>query len=557
MHRWLTVNLLGFLLAALAACDDGTPVERGFRSRQVLSLRDSTLSLGHAWESSWLYRIGQNYWLLDLETGESREVGPEMPPFSSPSNPEGRYVCEFTEPDSAYTITDTQTGAKTVIERPAWTACPTNADPTIRVWRWEPGGSLTLWTGLFDQIAPVPLNDLIVTRVMSIVALQGTDDTAFMVSGSRPSQPDRIGMFSVALRDASVATVIPPTLGTAAWANGATGSPGDGSLASTSLSARSAFERAGPGRYIYERAMKDGDITTFVGPFSDGPSELALIRQSASAIIYRLEAVRFGGSPTFPIWWHRDPGMDSDSFATWNDNLRRFHSCRSPFPDRSEEPRVYLHPSGEELAFKVKNDTPFHGGPLLMMGAETCTVLADADVTAFGFSPDGTATTWLVQPLVGDATLWTGGPDGSAPRVIGAGAIAGPPKQPFFVGRSNLLLYLLKDLAWIDVHDDPVRLHYVAERVFGDPFGFGTDWLITGYDHSSQDGNGTLGLVQFRTGAKRPISREVVSYGITYQAQVIDLSGDYSLRVVYIVRGRNPSAQDGIWVATINSTDLD
>jgi hypothetical protein len=87
-------------------------------------------------------------------------------------------------------------------------------------------------------------------------------------------------------------------------------------------------------------------------------------------------------------------------------------------------------------------------------------------------------------------------------------------------------------------------------------------WLITGYEYSTQAGTATVGLVNRNTGEKRPISPDV--------SQFIVLAGRHgadgglfpdstavgALTVVYVVRGRNPSPQDGIWSATISTADL-
>jgi hypothetical protein len=89
--------------------------------------------------------------------------------------------------------------------------------------------------------------------------------------------------------------------------------------------------------------------------------------------------------------------------------------------------------------------------------------------------------------------------------------------------------------------------------------------LIAGYDYSSQDTNGTLGLVNRMTGEKRPISLEVAQFtvlaeGISSDGGFVDRGSDASvsseLSVVYQVHGRNPSTQDGIWLATITAADL-
>ena len=36
----------------------------------------------------------------------------------------------------------------------------------------------------------------------------------------------------------------------------------------------------------------------------------------------------------------------------------------------------------------------------------------------------------------------------------------------------------------------------------------------------------------------------------------VSIAADEPIRIVYQVRGRNPSSQDGLWVATINQSDI-
>jgi len=185
-------------------------------------------------------------------------------------------------------------------------------------------------------------------------------------------------------------------------------------------------------------------------------------------------------------------------------------------------------------------------------------------VNAVGFAPDDSAMFWLVSPPYPaiQSDLWLAGADGSAPREAGSNQIAGPPNPPRFVGPSQLELQIDTDLVWLDVHDQTNLTHTIAEHVMGPTIDRGR-WLITGYDASEQDGTARLGVVN-RDDAhqKKPISSAVKVF------MAIDLAAaegtypppppraDSALRVVYLVQGRNPSSQDGLWVATINAGDL-
>ena len=79
----------------------------------------------------------------------------------------------------------------------------------------------------------------------------------------------------------------------------------------------------------------------------------------------------------------------------------------------------------------------------------------------------------------------------------------------------------------------------------------GPRWVIVGYELSSQDDTGTLGVVDWRTGEKRPISPSVVDYIASGLP-----SSDRRVNVLYRVRGRTASPQDGIWAATLDVGDL-
>jgi hypothetical protein len=77
-------------------------------------------------------------------------------------------------------------------------------------------------------------------------------------------------------------------------------------------------------------------------------------------------------------------------------------------------------------------------------------------------------------------------------------------------------------------------------------------WRLVGYDFNEQEGTGMLGLVNRETGVKRLISPAVSSFQILPRSS----AEPEGVRVVYVVRGRNPSAQDGLWLATLTADDF-
>ena len=72
---------------------------------------------------------------------------------------------------------------------------------------------------------------------------------------------------------------------------------------------------------------------------------------------------------------------------------------------------------------------------------------------------------WIEAPEDGrHQTLWLAGAPGDAPRAFGSMAIL---EAPPFIAANTLQVQLGTDVVWLDVRDDPVKLHYVAEDIFG------------------------------------------------------------------------------------------
>jgi hypothetical protein len=84
------------------------------------------------------------------------------------------------------------------------------------------------------------------------------------------------------------------------------------------------------------------------------------------------------------------------------------------------------------------------------------------------------------------------------------------------------------------------------------------------YQWSSTDGTGTLAVINRDDGQVRTISPSVAQY--TVLSELVGADGGVvssyhdavgtQYVVVYVVRGRNPSPQDGIWRATITAAEL-
>jgi hypothetical protein len=545
------------------ACGGGPGVERGFGSRQLLNLRDSTFTFNGSYGNLVYYSttvegVSENatsYFSIDAETGQVVSFGSSFPSIVPPTPP--RFVCSVTSSSTsthpALVITDSVSGAQTTIDDydSSLPGCPMTPDEPLVVWRYDDANHLTLWTGPFAALQQVPL-PLLIDQIVA----WGTKSTTVLAATA--DAPGAHGLYGMDMTTFAVTNLVPAATGVVDWATGAAPA---GSLMSTSLVVPgilalqpiSFFDH-----YIYSRAMSDGGTTLFAGPYPDGPAtELGLFpltKMIQPIGIYPTPLAAWGGYWPDPAW--RVPGGGAgDTLYYWQDASRRLFPC--PLPAGSPWMSGMAATDRSRVLFQPANNTgsAITSGPLVMVsfdpagGGGNCTTLASADVTAAAFSPDGGSMFWLSSPPTGDATLWAAAGDGSAPRPIGTGPIYAS-YPPHFVSATELELTLGGDLAWVDLRDDPVRMHYVAEQVWGASIDFG-DWLIADYDLSGQDGTGRLALVDRTTGDKRLISPEVASF---------ESLGSYPpsppVQILYLVRGRNPSPQDGIWIATITDTDL-
>jgi hypothetical protein len=434
----------------------------------------------------------------------------------------------------------------------------------------DTSGNLVLSTGPFTALAPVPLA-LQVNGVdwWSYDPVTGVP-TAVTVQGALPSVPDELGVYTIDLSSYAIAPDVPAIPASVAWATGAMPA---GSLQSTSVVGQAL---SFGDHYLYPRKMSDAGTTMFAGPFSSGPaSELALFQippgtplPGAQGIVSSdASAGDFQTSSQLVSWQLTGAAGASSDLVVWDDVNQQVTACPSA-------PQAHLAGFRSFDGSKILFVTPqsccqyLGSGPLSLLtvgngqgGTGSCLQLAASNVVTAAFSPDGSAIFWMVQPTTGNSQLWVAAGDGSGAHMIGAGVL----QNVHFVvpGEAQLELILNGDLVWLDLHDSTVQLHYVAEQVFEEIYDIGVGgWLITGYDYSTQAATATVGLVNRNTGEQRPISPDVSQFIVLLGRTGADgglvagSSGGSVLTVVYVVRGRNPSPQDGIWSATISTADL-
>ncbi len=582
--RAIVASVFACALGA-AACGGGQPAARGFGSTELEPIRDSTLVLeGQGDPGVLIYGTGgpgggvpasANYWTLNLSTGAVQDYGAQFPPFPpSPPPPPSPYTCTTNLPGvgstSTLQILDNDTGAETDVDVISYAQCPGQDGNLVAI---VPGPSgFQLSTGPFTQLAPVPL-DLQIDGVYWWSFDPATNaPTAVTVQAALPSAPDEIGVYTVNLSSDAITENIPPVPASVGWATGATPA---GSLQSTAVTLAQPI-RFGD-HYLYARAMSDGGFTEFAGPYaSETPSDLALFQIPAQGTLDWPQGISLtpssdGSYRSFPplvSWQLTDGAAGHGELLVWDDANRQLMSC--PSSPTAKLAGVRSSDGSKVLFVTPQSCCQYSGsGPLSLLtlgdgqaSASSCTPLAASNVVTAAFSPDGTAMFWLVQPPTGNTQLWVAAGDGSGAHMIGAGLMQNV--HFVFPGTAQVELILNGDLVWFDLHDSTVQLHYIAEEVFEEIYDLGMGgWLITAYNYSTQAGTATLGLVNRNTGEKRAISPDVPQF-LVLAARADPDGGAFPdssssrglVTVVYVVRGRNPSPQDGIWSATIATADL-
>lgn len=568
-----------WLSFGLVACGGNVPVTRGFESRQVLSVRDSTLQLFYGRDvvgddPVLVYTTRADdapvpvHWSLDLATGEQRNLDLDPPPTTG-SVPGARYVCGASDmlPDGTMTvqITDTTTTSTTEIKGVTSFAGCVRDDGTMALFRRDSATTRQiLWTGPFQNMAPVTLPFDIQQVVSYGVDSAGQIMTA-MALGASPTETTGAGLYAIDLISPGATEVVAATPTSTAWAAGA---PQAGSLQSTSVTADVGIFKF-DGHYLYTRKMSDGGTALFAGPFSSGPaSELALTRitDSGAAPVFSWVDVNsaddvIGPEAPVRITAFQVGGMNGapSQLVVWDSATSQVTVCPSS-PNAFES--GVISPDGLHALFRplqLTNLATF--SPLQLLALDpgqphSCVELQE--YAEWGdFSGDGSKIAWITKTQIGEDTdLWTANSDGTGATMILSGPLLA---AGFVAGTTHLEMSYQGDLVWLDVAN-PDHFSYVAEQLFGSAIGVGGSWFVAGYNYSNQDASGLLGVVNLDSGQKLPISPAVSQYLLVPQFGPADdgsgqkRTGVYD--IAYLVRGRNPSPQDGIWLATVRPADL-
>lgn len=585
-----------FALAAIAlggaACGGGQPAARGFGSTELEPLRDSTIQfVGQNGLGILEYTTGSPpvYSTLDLATGAVQSYGTAAPPPPTSTGtppPPQPYTCNQNfvgNLDGSYTlqIIDTASDVETdVAGVVGYAGCP-GADRMLTVIAFDANGGLVLASGPFDNLEPAALTVGILAFVgWGGVAVGATDPgppTNVTVLAAPVTAPDQEEIDTIDLATFEVTVDVPSVPASVAWATGATPA---GSLQSTSVAGSASLIRAVGDHYIYPRRMSDGGSTMFAGPFASGPaSELALFELPRGAPLPSPSGIypapgTFQAATRALLAWQLDGGGGSASdLVIWDDTDLVVTTCPSVAgaflygvlsPDQSKV--LFAVPQAPNGSFG--NDAVSSVLDLLALGtsggAPSCQQLAAGEVVGASFSPDGDFICWLEQPPMGDSTLFTAASDGSGARNVGTGEIENA--HFIFDAGARLELTLGGELEWMDLHDPMGTLHHVAEQAHGPIYDVAGHWLVMAYQWSPTDGTGTLALInRDDQGQIRLISPSVTQYDVISEelgadGGFVDPFGDAGvgseLVVVYVVRGRNPSPQDGIWRATITPAEL-
>ena len=240
----------------LAACGASTPVARGFGSREVLPIRDPTFAF-----SGW----GEN--VIDYSTeadggftngtivfGPQPDAGP--PAGDGGSVVPALYSCQpGMDAQGNFTtliITNNVTGQQTTVDDVhGILQCP-GADldldhPATRRERCAHALERPLRRPPADTAAG---DDRAARRRTSTAAVKRLSP----ILASLAAQPDAVGLFSIDTATFAVTMLVPPTLGTAAWASGAAATTSALSSAEPVLAAQSLWPRVVGGRPLHLRA---------------------------------------------------------------------------------------------------------------------------------------------------------------------------------------------------------------------------------------------------------------------------------------------------------------
>ncbi len=180
----------------------------------------------------------------------------------------------------------------------------------------------------------------------------------------------------------------------------------------------------------------------------------------------------------------------------------------------------------------------------------SCNVVGQGTVYAgtnlHAFSPPGDRLAWITMDRVADpplSMLWVGDAAGGGPREVASGLLTfsfSPDGQAIFVFRANGDQISLGRVSLENGSPDEQML---ADASNGAVTRGNRRVLLI--DHwNGQDASGNLDLIDVSSGAHQVLAHAVTDFAV-------DSTVDGAARVIYAVRGRFTSGQDGLWNTTL------
>jgi len=211
--------------------------------------------------------------------------------------------------------------------------------------------------------------------------------------------------------------------------------------------------------------------------------------------------------------------------------------CSLPHPQQ-----VSWRRDGGELVVDLDNN----GLGLVDVPTGTCSVL-DRQAGQYAFSPAGDRLAWIeIDPVIDPPgpTLWMGDAAGGDPHLVAYGVVGftfSPDGQGIFLTHFDGSQF---SLSWLPSSAaNSVSQPLLASAYGGAPVRGNQRVLVI--DHvNSQDESGNLELVDIASG-----THQVLAHAVTDLAASGSVDG--AARVLYAVRGRFASGQDGLWQTTL------
>ena len=355
--RWGWAAALA-IAAAASGCDDGGAPARGFHSRQLVSVRDPTLSLvGFGSKTVTVetengpssrqvtdpdiayYATGvghaRTYWKMNLADGTVTELGDRIV-TPQPPGPAKRFDCRYEgNGTGVYTLivadAETRQDLDSIDRVLGITGCPRYPDRYLAVVRLDENEAGRLWTGPFDGLVRAEL-DLAIDQYLRGNWSYEPDPAKWrmtVLATAGPAPAGR-GIYAIDLTQLSAEAVIPPALPDVIWAPGAapSGSVGSDGLALEDVAI--VYGSAGNDTYLYRRQMNDGSEVMFTGPLSSPASrELALFPIAGeTASVFLAVENGFPRQGNVVTWQQMGAsGSDTDLLVNWDTANQRIISC--------------------------------------------------------------------------------------------------------------------------------------------------------------------------------------------------------------------------------------